>query len=310
MDYRKSDDFFSFVYEPSILGYSERFFKTLAGFPVLTSNGNLNLNEVILQTRPKFLGGNLAYNLTVPSAPSGGDDKEFGVREVIGDSEEVAYFQISGSDFRVVSGDQEGNTESSTLDWEASWTSTETRFEIDFQRDGVAFLVNGRKLAVHTSNYPSKRPQPGYIKNNNADNTILHSLVVDEMEKRQEAHLPVGEISSTLIDIQAGSANNQTYNAYINMDEIENMSLQFETTPSGATTKLEIYGTLEQDGSQPSNRTYQEVTQGLFGNTDYTDDAFLIIDTDVTFSVLNPRITVTNAQSGTTFTLTEKHKLE
>ncbi len=87
--------------------------------------------------------------------------------------------------------------------------------------------------------------------------------------------------TGVLANVAAGSATNNTFYYYMNMQDPVNfrkLGVQFEWTAGGTGTVTVIFeGSLQDDGTADSSCTYQDITNQTFGVASYTDD-FMALD--------------------------------
>lgn len=87
--------------------------------------------------------------------------------------------------------------------------------------------------------------------------------------------------TETLASVTAGSATNDTFYYYIDMQTPVNFrkaGIQFEWTAGGTgTVTVTVEGTIQDDRTAADSCTYQDITNGTFGVASWTDD-FIAID--------------------------------
>ena len=162
------------IYDVIIKGYDLGFFKATTGTPTVSSN-KLRLTSASVSTYLLFKYGDYEFGLNVPTTPSAGEAKTWGLRAPGTDTLGAAYFEITGATFRAVTKDR-STTKTTTLTWSA-YENAETLFRIVWEPDRIQFLIAGVVVATHGVNLP-EGPLPIRITNGDADNTDLGYIAV------------------------------------------------------------------------------------------------------------------------------------
>lgn len=164
------------IYDFQRRAYDTDWWVTIAGTPVISA-GVLTLpTTAVTAMSCDFVKGNLEMELTIPTAPGAGDVRKWGW--MAQGQGAYAYFEIDGADFKVSTGDGEGNTQSETLTWNSDWDNTATLFQIRWDASGFTFLVNGGRLAKISEDLKMPRvPLSPYISNSNGGDTMLLSQI-------------------------------------------------------------------------------------------------------------------------------------
>lgn len=87
-----------------------------------------------------------------------------------------AYFKLDGNEFTCNSHDKDGVVESTLVAWNGSWTTTDTKFIINWSGAAVEFFVGGVSVARHNIGVPSSSLSI-YFRNTNAND--LKILYID-----------------------------------------------------------------------------------------------------------------------------------
>lgn len=180
MDVRQSDQYYYFLYDPQLYGYSLDYWKEVGGAAQLVSN-NIRLTTDAIASKEQYKFGDFIFNLTVPTAPATGDSKIWGLLSpVLGTSQNVAYFEISGSTFQGVVANDDGTQTAHSITWDSSWTNTAVDFRIHWRRDRVTFYANGVKIAEEddVSLVPKPTSLSVYLKNDNFDSLDMSYLLL------------------------------------------------------------------------------------------------------------------------------------
>ena len=174
------------TFDPQVDGYTSGvFFNTVAGTPAVTSNV-LRLNTASVYTLARFtVSMDMEFVLTVPTDPTSGDVRKWGLfLPSLGDRG-ACYFEIAGDKFYVRFFDNAGvELLSQEVAWDSgAWTGNPIAYRIAKTDRGARFYVDGTQVAQQTmpETTPLKTvniPLAVGIKNNNADNLDLTSLTL------------------------------------------------------------------------------------------------------------------------------------
>ncbi len=158
-------------YDCVIKQYDTVFWKTTAGAPAMSST-KLRLTSAAIASYLLHKFGDFEFGLNIPTTPSAGEAKHWGLRTPATDNPGAAYFEIAGAVFTAVSIDDGGNVQTTTLTWDAAYTAAETKFRIIWEADIVRFMINGSIVATHVTRVP-RNELPLRIVNADADNVDL-----------------------------------------------------------------------------------------------------------------------------------------
>lgn len=167
----------SFIYDFIIKGYSTVDFKATTGTPAASGN-YLRLNAAAVASYILYQYGQFEFSINVPTTPSAGEAKHWGLRAPATDNVGAAYFEISGAVFTAVTKDSFGNTQTTTLTWSA-YENKQTLFKIVWENGLVHFFIDGVRVATHT-----KAPSfalPVRMVNVDADNTDVAYISFKEV---------------------------------------------------------------------------------------------------------------------------------
>lgn len=171
MDKDKRD---GYIYDVVIKQNDSEFWKATTGSLSVASN-KLRFTSASASSFGLHLYADVEFGLNVPTTPSAGEAKTWGLRNPSVDIG-AAYFEITGATFRVVTIDDEGTSETTTVTW-SSYEATETKFRLIWEPDKVHFLIDGTVVATHTVRVP-QAPLALRITNADADNTDLGYVMV------------------------------------------------------------------------------------------------------------------------------------
>lgn len=166
-----------FMYDVTTRGLDASFWKTLSGTPSVSSN-KLRLTSAAITSYTQFKYGTFRFAVNVPTTPSAGEAKKWGLLAPSAATVGAAYFEITGATFRAVSYDESGTAQTTTITWD-SWETVETIFEIEWEKDFVIFKVAGTAVATHQTRVGNV-PLPLYLINSDADNTDTGYITIKE----------------------------------------------------------------------------------------------------------------------------------
>ncbi len=165
------------LYDPSLLGYDRSFFKTISGTPDVLG-GKILLNGASCGSLFSVIHGVMRMALTVPTAPTAGDNRKFGFISPNKANKDSAYFLIADDEFSAVTYDKDGTVETTAITWLSAWTNAEAIYEIRADKNRTVFLINGIQVADHYTSVPRKTMLPVYLLNGNTDNLSLSYLEI------------------------------------------------------------------------------------------------------------------------------------
>lgn len=140
-----ANQFFNFYYDPARQGYDTNTWTTLSGAPVVAGS-QLSLSSAAIMHFADLLPGDAVFSVNI-DAPAAGDDIKFGFSNSLQGS--YLYFQIV--DDVLTAEISNGITTSSTvIDWDASWTNTNTEFRIKWEAGMATFAIGGVQKACVT----------------------------------------------------------------------------------------------------------------------------------------------------------------
>jgi hypothetical protein len=164
-----------YTYDPIIKQYDTTFWKTTTGTPAISSN-LLRLNASAIASYLQHIYADVQFSISVPTTPSAGEAKHWGLRNPSSDNLGAIYFEISGATFSCVSKDDSGNSETTTLTW-SSYENTQTVFRIIWEPGQIIFQINGTTVATHSSKVPNHALVLRVV-NADADNTDIAYIAV------------------------------------------------------------------------------------------------------------------------------------
>lgn len=167
-----------FVYDLVTRGLDASFWKTIAATVSVASNKLRLASGGNLASYTQFKYGKFGFLVNVPTTPSAGEAKKWGLLLPGDVTKGSAYFEIAGAVFKCVSYTDGGTVQSTTVTW-SSWEAVETLFEIEWEKDFVIFSVAGVVVASHQTS-TGKTPLPLYLLNSDADNTDFGNVTIKE----------------------------------------------------------------------------------------------------------------------------------
>jgi hypothetical protein len=176
-----SNSYISFVYDPARQGLDLNLLKVVSGTPTVVSN-KIQVNAAVLLGYADMKRGSFTYNVTVPTAPSAGNARRFGLFQI--STGAGAFFDVTGTVFSCQVADGTGNTfTSGPMTWDPAWTNTNTRFCVKWESGICTFFGNGRQITAITS--ASANPNVSlslYISNTTADNLLVGAIQADGIQ--------------------------------------------------------------------------------------------------------------------------------
>ena len=164
-----------YVYDPIIKQYDTTFWKTTTGAPAM-SGSVLRFTSAGVASYLQHIFADVEFSLNVPTTPSAGEAKQWGLRNPSGDNLGAAYFEITGAVFQVVTVDDGGTSQTTAVVWSA-YEAAATEYRILWDPDRVVFYVNGTIVATHTTRVPSNALSLRIL-NSDADNTDLSYVAI------------------------------------------------------------------------------------------------------------------------------------
>lgn len=156
-----------FVYDSQIRGFDASFWDTLAGAPSAVAN-NLRLNVATVASYTQFKFGVFQFSVNVPTTPSAGEAKQWGLLLPNAATIGAMYFEITGATFRAVTFDDDGTSQTTNLTWGGE--GAQQVFEIEWEATYIIFKRAGTAVATHQTRVGTM-PLPLYLRNADADNT-------------------------------------------------------------------------------------------------------------------------------------------
>ena len=75
---RQVEEYFHFLYDPQIYGYSDSFFTTISGTPSISAN-KVRLTSASILTNGEYCLGEFDFMMSIPVAPVAGQSKKWGL---------------------------------------------------------------------------------------------------------------------------------------------------------------------------------------------------------------------------------------
>lgn len=185
MEAHISHTYVSYVIDPQVYGLDASIWKTVSGTPTVVANKyRLNAAEMLTYTQYRY--GDFEFNLTVPVAPTAGDNRVIGVSEkaLINRGRIAFNFDTTGVLFAQVYGKYGTSLFSEAIPWNSAWTNTPTLFRIGWNGNAIVFTVSsvtGANLYTTTfsgEHYNIRLPMAVDILNANADNLDVASVSI------------------------------------------------------------------------------------------------------------------------------------
>lgn len=164
-----SRNFYNFYYDPYRQGYDSTIWRTLWGTPSIVNN-KLILNTATAIHFADVLRGQYTFSVNVPSAPSAGHSRSFGLYHP--GKGAYALFDVTGSVFSVKTSDG-SNSSSTTITWDSAWTAANIEYAIRWEPGTAKFFVNGVRVATISDISVVGVPMSLYVSNNTWDDLSL-----------------------------------------------------------------------------------------------------------------------------------------
>lgn len=166
-----------FTYDCLQRGLDASFWKTIAATVSVATNKIRLASGGNICSYTQFKYGIFRFALNVPTTPSAGEAKKWGLLLPASPTIGSMYFEIAGAVFKCISYDEDGNAQSTTATW--SGQAAETIFEIEWEKDYVIFKLAGTVIATHKTRV-GNISLPLYLINSDADNTDLGYITIKE----------------------------------------------------------------------------------------------------------------------------------
>jgi len=231
-------------FDPMRDGISSSRWKTVGGTPVASGDQILLSQASILELADVSLG-DLRLELSLPTAPTAGDERQFGFKSFSSGS--YALFDISGTTFSAKVSDENGHTDSTTLVFNNDWVAEHTVFQIVFSASFVKFYINSSCVATFTGEDAPNKAMSIYVKNDNADSMLFYGYDLLGAHIYEDAGFP-SEITVSTVSLPgtgvayAPFQNNSFQSA--NVKSVEGRVYSFTVTnTTGAERYFQLHNT-------------------------------------------------------------------
>ena len=170
-----------FIYDILMRAYDTSFWKTITGVPSIASN-KIRLNADTCASYYQIIKGEVDIPVNVPTTPSSGEAKKWGLLNPGDPTKGSMYFEIVGAVLNAVSYDNGGTVQTTAITTDFPGAAAEYIYTIEWGDDYVNFLISGVVVATHTTRVGSI-PQAVYLHNADADNTDFGSIKVKSAGK-------------------------------------------------------------------------------------------------------------------------------
>lgn len=220
-------------YDPSKHGFSSgTFLKTISGTPAISSN-KLRLNNSEISTLTAFSEGMFSFTLNIPTAPTAGDSRVFGITSSGNASVPVAVFTISGTTFSASVYDRVGTLVATKVcTWSSAWTAVDSIFSIRITERNVFFSVGTTIVArfddgadIKQTTQLTTAPLYVAIDNNNSDSMDLVLVSVHATTKTDSVQAVSvvradGSVDGTPVKVTAAVTRPNDTNTYAAGDAV------------------------------------------------------------------------------------------
>lgn len=183
--------FTNFYYDVPRNGYDNSTWRTLYGSPGI--GNQLTFKDTASIHFADVSKGEYTFNVVIPTAPSGGDSRSFGLYQV----SRGAYiiFNITGAIFSAKSSDGITST-SSAITWDSTWTNVAVQFKIRWEAGTAKFFINGGLVSCINDDSVPGFPLSLYIADSSSNALALNYI---EAQNIQSYLLTVGPEDSIFI---------------------------------------------------------------------------------------------------------------
>lgn len=187
------------TYTPYISGYDTNYFATTSGSAPTISSGKLRFTSGGSHTKTFERYLDVEFLLTIPTAPTSGHDRTWGLSNPNLGNRGRMEFVIHNTTFSVVCYAYDGTLiGSQAITWVAGWSATETSYRIIWRPSGVRFLIGTVTAGVTSwtcvarfaiggsfttpNTKPSYMGMPLHIFNDEADNMDLGAIIQNDIQ--------------------------------------------------------------------------------------------------------------------------------
>lgn len=263
----------SFLWTGKVSGYDTTIWKPITGTPTLSSD-KIRINAAEITTFLALKNGDVEIGITVPTAPTAGDSRFFGIYSPTLSTKGKMLFSVEDDECFVLAHDDDG-TEifKEQIVWDSDWTNAEARYRISWNANQILFSVNGT-IVYQTSDPAVARLIPSLpnnitIKNVNSDNLDVSYLAIrTSSELNDKLISPGGGLATsakqdaqtailTTIDADTSAIKTATESSATSLDDIEAVLEDVHDNPAN------LLRTAEQD---PLNYAFQPETVAVVTN--------------------------------------------
>lgn len=168
-----------FHYDAQVDGYTDGdIFATVSGTPAILSN-ELKVNAAEIASLQGVGLGELEFLMDIPTAPTAGDARVWGLKSLQGGDLGRISFEITDTTFQAIAYDEDGSELGSVvIPWDSDWTNTEVRYGIKRGIRSVFFTIDGDLYGQIPDVALSKRSLNISVDNDNSDNLLISSITV------------------------------------------------------------------------------------------------------------------------------------
>ena len=305
---------FNFIYDPQRQGYDTGVWKTITGTPAIVGD-DLSLNASTIIQEADCLRGTYNFQLTVPVAPTAGDDRKFGLMSL---SKSVyAIFNIVDDALICYIKNEDGNINSQVVEWDSAWDATSALFQVKWYGNGISFYIDHVQVAVFNEELINTSLSP-YVSNANADSllvTFVEGVNVDTYIKSTVAVQLIDNDGSPITSLGGGGSSGGASGAILLGADIGgytfDASAKTVTITGMGTVKLSqifsivnltdqttIYSPTDEDkgGTLSSNVLTLEFDTTAMSDADLLQ-IFIQYNNSEDFSTNNKKVTVSNQDS-------------
>ena len=197
---------YNFSYDPVRQGFDTSQWRAIFGAPVPLVGNNIKLTGSGIIHYGDCYRGQFQFKINVPTVPTAGDNRKIGLANL--GTGAYIYFSTDGATFKAETGNADGDTASTPITWDSSWTAANAIYTVRWEGGTAKFFVNEVQVAVITDKSVTGDTLSLYVANGNNDSMTIAAITC----KGIQTYWFNNESSSTVYPegIFAGDAGNTT----------------------------------------------------------------------------------------------------
>ena len=173
---------FNLNYDPVRQGFDTNTWSTLLGDPEVLTSGRLRINTIpatggSIIHYTDFKKGDINLNVNVPSTPSIGDIRDFGLSS--SDSKNYIKFTIRSNTFKCATSNGGTIVLSDELEWNSTdWNGENINFQIIWEAGTAKFLIEGSNVYTVTGKSIPTGPLSLFLYDNSPDDITVGEMSI------------------------------------------------------------------------------------------------------------------------------------